>query len=179
MAGSERSGTRLRADVTRRDPETVRRIVEATRFFRDDEVDVAVELVTERLSRGESSGYHFVFADTDDGSAGYACFGLIACTVSSYDLYWIAVHPEAQGGGVGTLLIREVERRIAEMGGSRVYVETSSRPAYEPTRRFYETRGYRTEAVLEDYYAPGDGKVVLVKTIGAYSRPSDSTILRT
>lgn len=165
MAGSDRPRTRLRADVTPRDPENVGSIVRATQFFRDDEVDIAVELVSERLARGEASGYHFVFAETADRSSGYACFGPIGCTVSSYDLYWIAVHPDFQGSGVGTLLIREVERRIAELGGTRVYVETSSRPKYEPTRRFYESRGYRTEAVMEDFYAPGDGKVVFVKPL--------------
>jgi hypothetical protein len=44
-------------------------------------------------------------------------------------------------------------------------VETSSRPLYEPTRRFYLACGYRLEAQLEDFYAPGDGKVIFLKVL--------------
>jgi ribosomal protein S18 acetylase RimI-like enzyme len=166
MQRTDRGELRLRAEVGRADVAAVREITAATRFFRADEVDVAAELVEERLARGEASGYHFLFADAGASAAGYACFGPIACTVSSFDLYWIAVHPSFQGQGVGTLLIREAERRVAEMGGTRVYVETSSKAAYASTRAFYDARGYRTEAVLEDFYAPGDGKVIFVRQVG-------------
>jgi len=151
--------------VERGDTAAVRALVAATGFFRDDEVDVAAELVAERLSRGVASGYHFVFAEIGDRMAGYSCFGPIGCTVSSHDLYWIAVHPDFQGSGVGTDLIRETERRVGELGGTRVYVETSSTARYEPTRRFYERRGYAAEGVLRDFYAPGDGKVIFVKVL--------------
>jgi ribosomal protein S18 acetylase RimI-like enzyme len=167
MASKERPRIRLRTDPTPQDLDAIRRITVATGYFRDDETEVAVELADERLKRGEASGYHFVFADTESACAGYACYGPIGCTVSSFDLYWIAVHPELQGAGVGTILIREVERRVAAMGGTRVYVETSSRPSYESTRRFYVRRGYESQAVLEDFYAPGDGKVIFVKRLGA------------
>jgi hypothetical protein len=47
-----------------------------------------------------------------------------------------------------------------------VYAETSSRPQYEPTRSFYRACGYRLEARLEDFYAPGDGKVIFLKVLG-------------
>jgi hypothetical protein len=58
-----------------------------------------------------------------------------------------------------------MEQRIPELGGTRIYVETSSRAQYEPTRAFYERRAYRKEVVLEDFYAPGDGKVIYVKSV--------------
>ena len=84
------------------DPDVVRAIVSSTGFFSDAEVDVAVELADERLSRGLASGYHFVFADRGEDTVGYACYGEIPCTVGSYDLYWIAVLPAEHGHGVGT-----------------------------------------------------------------------------
>ena len=34
---------------------------------------------------------------------GYACYGPIACTVASYDLYWIAVDPQFQRHGIGQI----------------------------------------------------------------------------
>lgn len=148
------------------DRAAVRSLVEGTGFFHPFEVDVAVELVEERLARGEASGYHFVFADEGEALGGYACFGPIACTEGSFDLYWIAVGPGSQRRGLGRRLLAEAETRIRARGGRRVYVETSSRPLYEPTRAFYRACGYREEARLEAFYAPGDDKVILVKDVG-------------
>jgi ribosomal protein S18 acetylase RimI-like enzyme len=156
----------FREEVRPADAEAVREIVAATGFFHPPEVDVAVELVTERLGRGEASGYHFVFADDGERLVGYTAYGPIACTAHSFDLYWIAVHPDQQGRGLGRRLMVETERLIARAGGARVYVETSGRDLYAPTRSFYEHHGYRAEAVLEDFYDRGDAKVVFVKVVG-------------
>jgi GNAT superfamily N-acetyltransferase len=154
-----------REHVLPEDRESVRRIVASSRFFTEPEIDVAVELVDERLAQGPASGYHFIFAEIDGRAVGYSCFGLIPCTVSSYDLYWIAVEEEARGLKLGTLILKRSEDSIKALGGTRVYVETSSRPQYEPTRQFYEKRGYLKEAVLADFYAPSDGKVMYVKAV--------------
>jgi ribosomal protein S18 acetylase RimI-like enzyme len=143
----------------------VRAIVASTGFFSAAEIEVAVELVRERRARGPESGYHFVFVEVDGRVVAYACFGPIACTIGSFDLYWIAVLDSYRGLGFGRKLMAEAERRIAEMGGRRVYVETSSRPQYDPTRGFYVRCGYAPEAVLRDYYAPGDDKVVFVREV--------------
>jgi ribosomal protein S18 acetylase RimI-like enzyme len=96
---------------------------------------------------------------------GYTCYGPIACTLHSCDIYWIAVHPEWQGDGLGRQLIEETERVIRENGGARIYVETSQRPQYDGTRAFYQRLGYRQEAVIPDFYAPGEGKVIFCKVV--------------
>lgn len=147
------------------DRQRVLSIVRSTRFFNAAEIEVAAELVEERLARGERSGYRFVFAERDGISMGYACYGPIAGTVSSFDLYWIAVHARCQGQGWGGRLIAEAERLMAQAGGHRVYVQTSSRTVYAPTRAFYERAGYRHEATLADFYAPGDDKVIFVRAL--------------
>jgi GNAT superfamily N-acetyltransferase len=128
-------------------------------------VAVAEELVTERLALGDSSEYFFVFAERENQVVGYACYGPIACTRDSYDLYWIAVHPHAQRGGLGKMILREAERKVFERGGRRVYIETSNRPQYESTRAFYLRCDYRCEATLHEFYGPGDDKVIYVKTL--------------
>ena len=162
--------TVIRGEVRASDPVDVRAVTQATGFFRPDEIDVAVELVCERLDKGAASGYEFLFAEQDGAVTGYVCFGPIACTTHSWDLYWIAVHPSTQGQGVGSRLIQETERAIQSRGGQRIYIETSSRADYDPTRGFYLARGYHHEATLEDFYAPGDGKVIYVKRL-APGRP--------
>jgi GNAT superfamily N-acetyltransferase len=155
----------LRREVRPGDPAAVRRIVASTGFFYPAECDVAVELIEERLAKGEASGYFFVFAELDGQPVAYACYGPIACTVGSYDLFWIAVDAAHQGHGLGRLLLEESERLIGAAGGRRVYIETSNRPQYVPTRGFYERCGYRCEAVLKEFYGGGDDKVIYVKAL--------------
>ena len=160
------SAIKLRTTVTAADEAHVREIVAATGMFRPPEVEVAAELVRIRLRDGAASGYEFVFAEQDEQVLGYACFGLNTVTVASYDLYWIAVRPNLQGRGIGQLLLRAVEARIAAAGGERIYIETSARPDYAATRGFYERCGYALEAVLRDFYASGDDKAVFVRRLG-------------
>ena len=47
---------------------------------------------------------------------GYACYGPIAVTIGSYDLYWIAVDQSCQGKGLGKVLLAEAERLIGGKG---------------------------------------------------------------
>ena len=155
----------FRYEVAPADRLAVRAIAESTGFFSPAETDVAVELVDERLAKGPASGYEFAFAEEGGELWGYSCFGPIAATEASFDLYWIVVAKDRQRAGIGRALMVESERLIHAAGGRRVYVETSSRAQYEPTRAFYQRNGYRIEAVLDDFYAPGDGKVILVKVL--------------
>jgi D-alanine-D-alanine ligase len=155
----------FRSEVRPSDALAVRRIIAATEKFRPAEVDVAVELVEERLAKGAASGYEFVFADDGEQVVGYTCFGRIEVTVASFDLYWIAVDPHVQSRGLGKALLLKSEEAIRAAGGLRVYIETSGRPDYWTTRSFYEACGYRIEARVADFYAPGDDKVLYVKAL--------------
>lgn len=155
----------IRNSVEQADIERIRSITESTGFFYPDEVDTAVELIEDRLVKGPRCGYHFLFAEEDGRTVGYTSYGPIACTRTSYDLYWIVVAGDFRGKGLGTRLLEASERAISALGGNRVYIETSMRPLYEPTRAFYIARGYTQAAVLDDFYAPGDAKVIYVKVI--------------
>ena len=154
-----------REQVVPKDREAVGRLVRETGFFSKEEVAIAAELVDERLAKGEASGYFFLFAEEEGHLLGYTCFGPIPGSVHSYDLYWIAVEPNAQGRDLGKKLMAGSERIMAGHGARRVYADTSSRPQYEPTRTFYHSCGYTQEACLTDFYAAGDGKVIFVKPL--------------
>jgi ribosomal protein S18 acetylase RimI-like enzyme len=145
--------------------EAVREVTASTGYFHDREIPVAVELAEERLAKGAASGYEFAFAECGGRVVGYTSFGPIPCTQSSFDWYWLAVRPEFQGFGFGRRLLREVETRARAMGGTRLYCETSGRPQYASTRAFYERMGFTLCEVLEDYYAPGDGRATYVKPL--------------
>jgi GNAT superfamily N-acetyltransferase len=53
-----------------------------------------------------------------------------------------AVEPELQGLGIGSALLREVERRASAGGAREVSLDTAERA--EHLVRFYASRGYRT-----------------------------------
>jgi ribosomal protein S18 acetylase RimI-like enzyme len=152
----------------------LREILDATTVFRADEVDVALELFDESFAPGTQrfpydagdgvASYEFVGSFDGDGQlVGYVCYGATPGTDRTYDLYWIAVHPDAQRGGGGSRLLAEVERRLLEREARLLIVETSSRSEYRATRRFYETRGYGAAATIRDFYAPGDDRVIYTK----------------
>ena len=160
------SAIRWRDEVTAEDVERIGELVEATGFFHPGEVSVARELVEERCAKGDASGYHFLLAEAPSGALlGYTCYGPIACTESSWDLYWIAVAPSAQRIGLGRRLMEATEQEAAKRGGTRMYADTSGREQYSPTRSFYERCGYATAADLEDFYAPGDSKRIYAKRL--------------
>ncbi len=156
----------LRCDVRADDREAVRWLVESTGVFSPVEIDVAVELIDDRIQRGQASDYHFVFADIDGRTVGYTCYGPIALTAASFDLYWIAVDKTLQGRKIGRLLLDRTEQLIRAAGGRQVYIETSNRGQYAPTRGFYLRCGYAQAALLKDFYADGDDKVIYERRLG-------------
>ena len=165
MERTETEVIHYRRDVTASDRECIRRIVESTDYFSPAETGIALDLVEERLEKGARSGYEFLLAEAHDVVIGYTCFGAIPGTLSSFDIYWIVVRRDCQRNGIGALLLRATEFLIAEAEGRKIFVDTSSRPQYEPTRRFYERCGYRIAAMIDDFYGPGDGKIIYVKDI--------------
>jgi len=154
-----------RTEVRPSDKDDIRILVESSGFFSLEEVEIAVELVEEHLLKGLQSGYHFLFAEQFTHVVGYTCFGPAPATMNSYDIYWLVVHTAFRRLGIGKSLLTHTEDLIKKQGGRRIYIETSSKDLYETTRRFYQANSYRQEAVLRDFYRPGDDKIIYVKAI--------------
>ena len=143
--------------ISRRDRPRLAELLAATGAFNADEVEVALSLFD-----GDTD-YEFLgaFEEQTGRLIGYACFGATPATDGTYDLYWLAVDPAAQGRGVGSALVRAVEEKLVGRGARLLVVETSSRPDYEGTRRFYARSGYHEAARVRDFYAPADDRIVL------------------
>jgi ribosomal protein S18 acetylase RimI-like enzyme len=163
----------------------VARVVELTRttgVFRDEEIVIAEEVVTEAVKadgtdrsdvvegndRPDRSDldrpYYALGAEVDGRVVGWICWGATPCTVATWDLYWMAVDPEMHGQGVGTALLEEMESRLSDKA-RLIVIDTSGRPDYAPTRAFYRARGYQTAAVVRDFYALGDDQVIFSKRL--------------
>lgn len=145
-------------------------LLTATRAFNAGEVQVALSLFDLSVD-GTDASYEFVGAfDDAEHLLGYACFGPTPATEGTYDLYWLAVDPAAQGRGCGRALTSEVERLLAARGARLLIAETSGRPDYSATRSFYEKAGFREGARVRDFYAPADDRIVLYRRLTAPQR---------
>jgi len=155
----------FRRKVKRSEREIIREIVSSSGFFSPSEINVALELLDDYFRRGKKSGYLFLLAIKDEEVVGYSCYGPVVGNEYNYNLYWIAVHKRYRHQGIGRLLLEKTETLIEKRGGKRIYVETASRPQYKETLSFYLDSGYRIVALLDDYYAQGDGKIILQKEL--------------
>ncbi len=132
--------------------------------FDDRDRALAIELVDIYLDNPAQKDYRFFVASIDDAQViGYICYGPTPLTEGTYDLYWIAVDPVYGGQGVGTILMKQVEKTLKEMQGRLIVIETSSSQQYEFTRRFYLKNGYEVADTIKDFYRPGEDRVTFVK----------------
>jgi ribosomal protein S18 acetylase RimI-like enzyme len=86
-------------------------------------------------------------------------------TEATWDIYWVVVAHDKQGFGIGRILMKHAEDDIKKMHGKLIMVETSGKPEYNKTRRFYDTLNYQRVCQIPDYYAPGDDLVLYSKRI--------------
>jgi len=141
----------------------IEEILVATQAFSADEVSIAIELLETVIKSPLQQDYEVVVTDVGDHVAGYVLFGPVPLTEGNYDLYWIAVDPSIQGGGVGRRLMKHVEEQVRQRGGRLLCLETSSQGSYLRTRKFYEQAGYVEESCIRDFYKPGDDRLTYVK----------------
>lgn len=152
-------------DLQAADREPIARILRETGVFREEEVAVGLELVDESLNPGPTTDYRWIVAERAGRVAGFACFGPVPLTDASFDLYWIAVDPEARGAGIAAMMDEAACLEARRLGGRWLLAETSSLPAYEPARRFYLRRGYSLLARIPDFYRVGDDRLTFGKRL--------------
>lgn len=138
-------------------------MVAATGVFRVDEIDVALEVFDSYCSAPGKDYWAVGAYSKPDEIAGFAFFGPTPCTLGTWDLYWIVVHPNFQGCGIGRGLLERVERQMRSAGARMCVIETSSRDDYSMTRRFYLACGYQEIARIADFYDVGDDRVTYAK----------------
>jgi len=129
--------------------------------FNDEEIRIALEL----FDAGILGEYCLLGAETGAGMQGYICLGKASLTQSTWYIYWLCVHPLAQGNGLGRALQRAGEEFVRSQNGQRLVLETSGRADYGRARRFYESAGYARVGHIPDFYRPGDDCVIYSKVV--------------
>ncbi|MGI6323601.1 MAG: GNAT family N-acetyltransferase [Bacteroidales bacterium] len=150
--------------ITKEDRKKVEEILRSTDFFYEFEIDTALEIADETISKGsESSGYYWMKISDENGLVAFANYGKNDFSTHSWELYWIAVHNNSRHKKLGARLLSAVEDDVKEHGGKILWIETSGRPLYAPTELFYKKNGYELHASLKEFYGPGDPKQIYAK----------------
>ena len=155
----------FRKTVVPTDIMTVTDILKSTGFLKHFEIEVAIELLQDRMKDGEGCGYQFYFLELEGRTVAYCCYGEIPRTIKNYDIYWFAVENSFRGKGLGTMLLEKIEGDIKKHSGKGIYISTSNKEQFGPTITFYKKNGYRQVALLKDFYDINDNKAVLYKKL--------------
>lgn len=171
------NGIIYRKETKQSDLADFQEVLKSSGFFYDYEIEAAEDFLKYQLEDGDESGVHYFMAEgvndstsakvtTPDGKlVGFICFGHDSCTVSTWLLYWMAVHADYRCKGIGKVLLKKFEEYVVSKGGTKICGETSGRELYKPTRDFYVKNGYALAAEIPDYYSKGDSRVTIVKDL--------------
>ncbi len=163
---TSRNDGRLRIRcITAADRDHVLSLLTQPAFFRPDELRIAREVLDDSIRETPTGDYQSFVVEDEGAVVGWICFGPTPCTVATYDIYWIAVARNKQRRGIGRAMMEFAEARIRDRGGKKIVIETSGRSDYAPTRAFYARVGYQQMALIPDFYAPGDDKIIFMKAL--------------
>ncbi len=86
-------------------------------------------------------------------------------TNGTWNLYWIAIHPNYQRQGHGKAILCHIEQWLAEQKQRVLIVETAGVDDFNYVRKFYAANGFEAEARIRDFYDAGVDKVVFRKSL--------------
>lgn len=156
--------------VTIQDTPVVLRLTAQTGVFKPMEIDTLWKVLDEYHQIYRNEGHRAFVFEEGEQVLGFTYYAPREMTENTWYLWWIAVDTTMQGKGIGAKLLSWVEEDVKQLHGRVLMIETSSLPHYQPTRKFYEKKGYDTVGCLPDFYADGDDMVIFQKRIA--SRPS-------
>src|SRR5262245_65689766 len=145
---------------------TLIKLAEGTGVFKPHEMVALNEVLDDYHASNHADGHRCVTYEQDGHIIGFAYYAPAAMTDRTWYLYWIAVSKKTQAKGVGGGLLHFLEEDICKNNGRVLFIETSSLPHYELTRKFYLKHGYEVTGVLRDYYSDGDDMVVFRRHLG-------------
>lgn len=146
--------------MVRTDLQAVSSILDGTELFPSE---MLAEMAEPYLIGEEP--HIWLVAHTVTSILGFAYCERERMTDGTYNLLAIAVDPEWQSGGIGQILVAAIERAANLLKGRVLLVETSSLPEYERTRSFYDQLGFEREALIREFYAAGEDKVIFWKKL--------------
>ena len=134
--------------------------IEANELFPSAMLD---EMISDYFNNKDSNDLWFTYDSGKPVAIGYCAPEKM--TEGTWNLYLIAVHPDCQRLGYGTLMLRYIEQTLTQRGERLLLVETSGLDSFEKTREFYRKSGYEQEARIREFYQAGEDKIVFRKSL--------------
>jgi ribosomal protein S18 acetylase RimI-like enzyme len=107
--------------------------------------------------------------------AGDAVVGFVTLTrhfPETWEITWMAVHPNRHRRGIGRRLVEAAVERCREEGATTLLVKTLAdthpSPEYARTRAFYQALGFSRLEVFPDLWGPHNPCLLLARTIAAH-----------
>ena len=132
----------------------------ASGLFEPDQIDILAKML-------RSPNEHDVWFTDDDGHTpiGVAYLAPEKMAYGTWNLYWIAVHPEHQRQGRGKAMLDHVQTWLTEKGQRMLLIETAGVDDFDYVRKFYANNGFEAEARIRDFYDVGVDKVIFCKSL--------------
>lgn len=99
------------------------------------------------------------------GGAGFAWSRPEALTEGTWNMLALGVDPVRHRSGLGRALVGASETALRKRGARMLIVDTSGSDAFAGARGFCAGVGYRQVAVIPEYWAAGDDKVVFARAL--------------
>jgi len=150
--------------ITPDDVEIILNMIAASGLFSSSEMDSAESLAWDSAYGNGSEPDIFLKATIEDAGReaiiGFLCFGPIPYWPGNYELYALAVEPEFQRLGIGSALLTEMNKLIANQSGSSIFLETKTDRSYETARLFCEANNFSPEHRFIKQFIPENGGIV-------------------
>lgn len=140
-------------------------VIEANDLFPSDMLD---EMISGYFDNDSSRDIWLTYEDKEPVAIAYCAPEQM--TQGTWNLYLIAVHPDYQGRGYGTSIVRYIEQMLAARGERILLVETSSLAIFEGTQIFYRKCGFEKEAQIREFYQGGEDKIVFRKSLSKHTQ---------
>lgn len=136
----------------------LQKVVEATGLF-------PPELLPELHAQADTEDALWMTCIAQSNAIGFCYATPEELTDGTWNMRAIAVHPDHQGASHGKALVAALEAALRDRAARLLIVDTSGTEDFEATRAFYNAISYRAEARINDFWAPGDDKVIFTKAL--------------
>ena len=135
-------------------------LANASGLFEPEQTELLLDML--RSSKEED-----IWFTDDNGTApiGVAYMAPEKMTNGTWNLYWIAVHPDQQRQGRGKAILSHIQQWLIDKGERILLVETAGTDDFDYVRKFYADNGFENEARIRDFYDIGVDKIVFRKSI--------------
>lgn len=155
---------RISSGISPDDVETILNMAASSGLFSADAMMSAEDMAWDCAYGNGEEMQSFLLAKVNDGNAeriiGFVCYGPIMHWPGEYELYGITVDPEFRRLGIGSALVAEMIRRVAEEDGQSIFLETGEGRAFENARRFYEANEFSQQHRFCKQFIPMEGGLV-------------------